>query len=244
MLIDFCMVFGRVLGAILAPKMTLFGVTLGVSAACVCSCVVGFDVSQLFFLFPWFAPCARKGRTSRSHRKNQWLSSSFQLPPSRRRAPRQAESQRHHVQKHYQKRLENSSKLIRCSSPVALPETTPQLVRERGPEYIRKAKQASKASKASKQSKQAKQASNVRERGPKPSKLSKLSKTRRLDYLKSAPGAANRGKGAPRGIWLKSPAVGGAPRKIKIKITIMAAAARPENRPIPSIALPGARLRS
>ena len=75
-----------------------------------------------------------------------------------------------------------------------------QLVRERGPEYIRKAKQASKASKhseqskqakqASKQSKQAKQTSNVRERGPKPSKLSKLSKPRRLHYLKSAPGAA------------------------------------------------------
>ena len=64
-----------------------------------------------------------------------------------------------------------------------------------------------------------------------------------LYYLKSAPGAANRGKGAPRGIWPKSPAVGGAPRKIKIKIT-MAAAARPENRSIPSIALPGARLRS
>ena len=65
-----------------------------------------------------------------------------------------------------------------------------KLVRERGPEYIRAAKQASKASKASKQSKQAKQASKVRERGPKPSKLSKLSKPRRLHYLKSAPGAA------------------------------------------------------
>ena len=65
-----------------------------------------------------------------------------------------------------------------------------ELVRERGPEYIRKAKQESKASKASKQSKQAKQASKVRERGPKPSKLSKLSKPRRLHYLKSSPGAA------------------------------------------------------
>ena len=62
-----------------------------------------------------------------------------------------------------------------------------ELVRERGPEYIRKAKQASEASK---RSKQAKQASNLRERGPKPSKLSKLSKPRRLHYLKSAPGAA------------------------------------------------------
>ena len=62
-----------------------------------------------------------------------------------------------------------------------------------------------------------------------------------LYYLKSAPGAANRGKGAPRGIWPKSPAVGGRP---EIIIIIMAAAARPENRSIPSIALPGARLRS
>ena len=63
-----------------------------------------------------------------------------------------------------------------------------KLVRERGPEYIRKAKQARKASKQNKQAKQAKQASKVRELGPKPSKLSKLSKPRRLHYLKSAPG--------------------------------------------------------
>ena len=35
-----------------------------------------------------------------------------------------------------------------------------------------------------------------------------------LYYLKSAPGAANRGKGAPRGIWPKSPAVGGRPEII------------------------------
>ena len=66
-----------------------------------------------------------------------------------------------------------------------------------------------------------------------------------LYYLKSAPGAANRGKGAPRGIWPKSPAVGGGrPEIIIIITTIMAAAARPEHRLIPSIALPGARLRS
>ena len=75
----------------------------GVSAACVFSCVFDFDVSYLFFLFPWFAPCARKGRTSRSHYTNQRISSILQLPPSRRRAPRQAENQRHHVQKHHQK---------------------------------------------------------------------------------------------------------------------------------------------
>ena len=90
------------------------------------SSVVGFDFSSLLFLFPWFAPCARKGRTSRSHRKNQWISSIFQLPPSRRRAPRQAENQRHHVQQKHQQQLENASKFILFWSPGALPETKPQ----------------------------------------------------------------------------------------------------------------------
>ena len=99
---------------------------LGVSAACVFFCVVGLDYSKVFFLFPWFAPCARKGRTSRSHRKNQWISSMFQLPPSRRRAPRQAENQRHHVQKHQQQTLEKASNFILFWSPGALPETKPQ----------------------------------------------------------------------------------------------------------------------
>ena len=80
----------------------------------------------MFFLFPWFAPCARKGRTSRSHRKNQWISSFFQLPPSRRRAPRQAENQRHHVQKQHQNTLEKASNFTLCWSPGALPETMPQ----------------------------------------------------------------------------------------------------------------------
>ena len=80
----------------------------------------------MFFLFPWFAPCARKGRTSRSHRKNQWILSIFQLPPSRRRAPRQAENQRHHVQKQHQKTLEKASNFTLCWSPGALPETKPQ----------------------------------------------------------------------------------------------------------------------
>ena len=99
---------------------------LGVSAACVFSCVLGLDCSSLFFLFPCFAPCARKGRTSRSHRKNQWMLSIFQLPPSRRRAPRQAENQRHHVQKHYQQTLEKASNFVLFGSPGALPETKPQ----------------------------------------------------------------------------------------------------------------------
>ena len=100
--------------------------SLGVSAACVFSCVFGLDFSSLFFLFPCFAPCARKGRTSRSHRKNQWILSIFQLPPSRRRAPRQAENQRHHVQKQHQKTLEKASNFTLCWSPGALPETMPQ----------------------------------------------------------------------------------------------------------------------
>ena len=50
----------------------------------------------------------------------------FQLPLSRRRAPRQAENQRHHVQKHHQTKLENASNFILCWSPGALPETKPQ----------------------------------------------------------------------------------------------------------------------
>ena len=44
-------------------------------------------------------------------------------------------------------------------APYRMPNADAQeLVRERGPEYIRQAKQASKASKANKQSKQSKQA--------------------------------------------------------------------------------------
>ena len=96
------------------------------SVACVFSCVFGLDVSSFFFLFPWFAPCARKVRTSRSHCKNKWNFAFFQLPPSSRRAPRQAENQRHHVQKHHPKTVENTSNFILFWSPGALPETKPQ----------------------------------------------------------------------------------------------------------------------
>ena len=103
-----------------------FCMILGVSAACVFSCVFGLDVSSLFFLFPCFAPCARKGRTSRSHRKNQWIFANFQYPPSRRRAPRQAENQRHHVQKHHPKTSENTSNFTLFGFPGAPPETKPQ----------------------------------------------------------------------------------------------------------------------
>ena len=78
-------------------------------------------------MFPWFSPCARKGRTSRSHRKYQRiLPSMFRPLPSRRRAPRQAENQRHDVQKHHPKKLENASNFILFWSPGALPETKPQ----------------------------------------------------------------------------------------------------------------------
>ena len=93
---------------------------LGVSAACVFSCVLGFEFSKFFFVFPWFALCARKGRTSRSHRKNQWISSIFHLPRSRRRAPRQAEHQRHHVQERHQKTLEKIQKSHTFEVPGAI----------------------------------------------------------------------------------------------------------------------------
>ena len=70
-----------------------------------------------------------------------------------------------------------------------------------------------------------------------------------LYYLKSAPGAA---KFPPKkefgilslikGFFSLEGHFGN--EKITTKIIIKVAAARPENRPIPSIALPGARLRS
>ena len=50
----------------------------------------------------------------------------FEHLPSRRRAPRQAENQRHHVQKHHQQKLENASNFILFWFPGALPETKPQ----------------------------------------------------------------------------------------------------------------------